>query len=71
MGREVRYRRNLVVRHGIGEGRQSTPDAVIHLVTSSSIAAVENLQCPDWMRCIRSCSGVSQHEVALHIALTI
>jgi hypothetical protein len=48
-----RNRRNLAVRHGIGEGRQSTSDAVIHLVTSSSIAAAENLQCPNWTRCIR------------------
>src|SRR5690348_3558997 len=28
-----RLRRNLPVRHGIGEGRQSPPDAVIYLVT--------------------------------------
>ncbi|MGB9644066.1 MAG: hypothetical protein WCB44_02875, partial [Stellaceae bacterium] len=58
----VCLRRNLAVRHGIGEGRQTTRDAVIHLVTSSSIAAAENLQSPDWTRCIRSCSGVNREE---------
>ena len=57
-------RRNLAVRHGISEGRQSTPDAVIHWMTSLSIATAENRQYPDWIRCIRLCSGISQHEVA-------
>jgi hypothetical protein len=42
----VRLRRNLVVRHGIGEGQQSTPDAVIHLVMSSSIAVAETSSAP-------------------------
>jgi hypothetical protein len=40
------YRRNLAIRHGIGEGRQSTPDAVIHVVTPSSMAAAEKLPVP-------------------------
>jgi hypothetical protein len=58
----------IVTERRLGNGG-SPPDAVIQLVMSS-IAAAENLQCPDWMRRIKSCSGISQHEIAPCIVLT-
>jgi hypothetical protein len=58
----VGCRRNLAIRHGIDEGRQSTPDAVIHVMTPSSMAAAENLPVPwlDAVRQIRSTFSVSE-----------